>query len=208
MIRREFSRQAHSRGASRLALLILIGSLGMSGAIGCRGEGLPWPCWDIPVGAVPERLGTHACRWQNAHAMRGEQDSFVIYEYEWHLDEARLAPFGERHILEIARNLDHLPFPIVIEASENRSLDEARRLALVQALASITEIGFDRVVIGYPAAEGLNGQEAPALAPAYLNAGSGGQFSTSGGQFSGGNAAGFGAGLGFGVGASAGRVGY
>jgi uncharacterized membrane protein YgcG len=90
---------------------------------------------------------------------RAAADNFVVYQYEW--TESKPSPFGTRHLAELAKCLATSRHPIVVEPSGNAELDEKRRLAVVDALASCgTEITPDRVIFREPEAEGLPGYEA------------------------------------------------
>jgi hypothetical protein len=116
-------------------------------------------CNDIPEGAIPRPVGTYVCQWTHAEMQRAAADNFVVYQYEW--TEARPSPFGTRHLAELAKCLAASPHPIIVEPSGNAELDEKRRLAVVDALASCgAEITPDRVIFGDSEAEGLPGYEA------------------------------------------------
>lgn len=145
-------------------------------------------CKDIPHGAIPQPIGTHVCQWQTEQMARAEQDDFVIYRYEWLRDSAQFSPYGGRHMMGIAGRLPHAPFPVVIEPSDDATLDQARREAATRMLA---ELGMpdaaDRVVIGAPEAEGLFGQEAPQVTEELFDTRGGGRRPASGfGGFRGG----------------------
>ena len=93
-------------------------------------------CNDITPGAIPQPNGTYMCQWIHAEKARAEQDKFVIYQYEWSADGTKLTPSGHEHIAQIAPALSHVPCPIVIEPSANRCVDDSRRGAVLDALAS------------------------------------------------------------------------
>ncbi len=108
----------------------------------------------------------------------------MVYRYEWVDESAELSPFGARHVMGLVSRLGRQPWQVVIEPSENAALDGQRRAALAEYFASSGVFAADsRVTIGFPAAEGLNGQEAIQLNRSYLRGGSRG--GGSGGGFSG-----------------------
>ena len=122
-------------------------------------------CNDITPGAIPQPNGTYACQWVHAEKARADQDKFVIYQYEWSADGTKLTPSGQGHVAQIAQGLCQVPFPVVIEPSSDRRVDESRRMAVLEALAnSGNPVTPDRVILGRPEAEGLYGQEAPGIA--------------------------------------------
>jgi hypothetical protein len=167
------------RGALPLAAVVTLCVLGGGCADKCGGKrcetcdekaGLLGVdrCADIRKGAIPQPTGTVACQWQNTHAEQAEQDDLVIYEHEWREGGKKLGPFGQKHIEQIVRKLTNSPHQVIIEphfdVDKNRvdaELNEARRRGVVVALA---ERGVadaeERVVVAWPKAEGLYGEEA------------------------------------------------
>jgi hypothetical protein len=175
-------------------------------------------CNNITPGAIPQPNGTYACQWVHTERTRAAQDNFVIYQYEWSADVTKLTPSGQEHVAQIAQGLSQTPFPVVIEPSSNpsdRRLDEARRMAVLEALASSgNPVPPDRVILARPEAEGLYGQEAPGVARGMLSTQTGGQNTgigtssagatlggTQGSMYGGGTLGGAGTGVGIGVGA-------
>ena len=141
---------------------------------------------DIPHGTVPAPLGTYACQWQQMQTSRAEQDYFVFYPNEWrygaHEDGTRLGPAGERRLEEFARRLHHEPYAVVIDKSDDASLDQARRVAVVSFLDQRGVIGADsRVMIGRGEANGLYGLEAPRIGTGFLGIGGGAGGAAGGG---------------------------
>ncbi len=136
----------------------------------------PGCCNDITPGAIPQPNGTYACQWMHAEMGRAEQDKFVIYQYEWAADGTKLTPAGQEHLARIVPRLPQVPFPIVIECSSDKRVDETRRLAVLESLANCrVPISPERVVLGHSEAEGMYGQEAPGVARGMLSNSSGGQ---------------------------------
>ena len=137
---------------------------------GCR------TCNDIAPGAIPQPNGTYACQWAHEERGRAAQDNFVIYQYEWAADAPKLTASGQEHVAQIGRAVCAAPFPIVIEPSSDRRMDEWRRMAILEALAGGgTPVPPERVIIRRSAAEGLYGQEAPSAARGMLSNQAGGQ---------------------------------
>jgi hypothetical protein len=181
-----------------LGALFLLGA--MLPAAGCHQTGYFWPtdrCADIPCGAIPQPPGVYSCQWQTAQKLRAEQDKFVIYQCEWFEGGDHLGPAGRRHIEAIAQRLDGVPYPVLIEKSENTTLDETRKK---EVIATLTNLGVAqaerRVILGYSEAEGLDGTEAVRLG----NRSPASPGTTPGGGAYGPTSSGFGAGTTFGGG--------
>jgi hypothetical protein len=164
------SRVISSNGAFLLVLLAAAIAGCHSPAHNCG------PCNDIPPGAIPQPCGTYACQWINSEMARAEQDYFVIFQYEWAADPTKLSPFGQKHVAQLARRIDRVTFPIVIESSPDESVNLARQAAVLDALAkSQVMINPERVIVGQSEAEGLYGEEAPGIAEAMLASRGGGR---------------------------------
>jgi len=171
--------------------------LTMTVVVGCRSycpeneSGWCDPHADIPAGAIPQPAGTHVNAWQSAQATLADRDDFVVYQYEWQIDSNQLSPFGKRHLGVLANRLITEPVQITIEPSNNAELDTSRRKFLVTHL---TERGISsadqRVVVSYPAAEGLHGREAQRASNGYFGGGRGAGGSSGGGQNTNGGSAG------------------
>jgi hypothetical protein len=111
---------------------------------------------------LPAELGTYVREFEFRQAAKAEADDFVIYQYEWMQDTPDLSPFGRRHLAAASRRLEtDAPFGILIEASVDPKLDEARYLAVSDILGQLGVADpATRVRIGVPGAEGLFGEEA------------------------------------------------
>jgi hypothetical protein len=157
-------------------------------------------CQDIPAGAIPQPLGTHACQWQAAQMDRAEQDKYVLYSYEWQSGGDQLGPFGEHHLERIASTLEGTPFPVILQKTDNADLDASRRQKIVERLLQREIQGADaRVIVATPEAEAMYGISAPGTAVEYLRTGGQGGATQGGGNFGGGGLGG-GAGMGGGFG--------
>src|SRR6185369_8041459 len=86
---------------------------------------------------------------------------FTIYITEWFRGGTDLGPFGVHHLGDIVRRLPTSPFPVVLEPHLDSRLNETRRQFIVNILNNqgITD-AETRVVVAYPQAEGLYGEEA------------------------------------------------
>jgi hypothetical protein len=117
---------------------------------------------EIPKGAMPSENGAFAHEFMYRQAAKAERDDFVMYEYEFRLDTAELGPFGRQHLATIYKRLEaEAPFGILIQASDEPKLDEARAKTVVDILAQLGVPDPGSVVrVGIPAAEGLYGEEA------------------------------------------------
>jgi hypothetical protein len=119
------------------------------------------PCATIPKGAIPQPNGTYACQWQNAQIDRAQAGKFVIQKYEWYKGGETLGPDGKRHVATIAKQLPHVPYPVVVATSDDEDVDNTRREFIVQRLSEAgVEDAEERVVLAVPEGEGLYGLEA------------------------------------------------
>jgi hypothetical protein len=128
---------------------------------GCTGGLHVDNCSSIPPGAIPAPIGTYNCKLQDTQAAKAEADDFVIYKYEWYLGGTELGPFGRYHIQEIINRLPYVPFPVIVKPHIDAELTEARRQVIVNYLAkSGIPDPEQRVIVAFPNAEGLYGDEA------------------------------------------------
>jgi hypothetical protein len=153
-------------------------------------------CPKLPCGAIPPPNGTYVRRWQELQAMRAGEDDFVVYKHEWCQGGPALGPYGRWHLGQIIKRLGGSPYTVVIQPDGDEGLNEARRLLIVTALAQAgVPDAARRVVVDFPKAEGLSGEEAERI---YRR-----QFGGAGGYGGGGGSSGGGYG---GVGGSLGGV--
>lgn len=159
----------------------------------CQGPGCD-KCAVVPRGAQPAPNGYYLHQWMGRQASKAEADDFVIYNNMWYMGGTTLGPLGKYQLDMIARRLNREPFPVVIATSKDPAVDQARREAV---LATLAQVGFadpTRVIIAFPAAEGLYGEEAFRVYNALLSIG---QY-TRGGIGGFGGLGGFGSGFGYG----------
>jgi hypothetical protein len=166
-------------------------------------------CSDIPKGAIPAPAGAHTLNYLNRQSDKAEADDFAIYYNEWTEGTTEFGPFGTTHIEQIARRLPAVSFPVVIQpvppderdpegVAKSRALNAARKAAVIDLLAKANvENAKDRVVVAYPTAEGLFGEEGERIYPQMIQGGGLGGGGLGGGGLGGGG--GFGGG-GFGGG--------
>ncbi len=127
-------------------------------------------CSTIEQGAIPAPSGTYLSGWQALQAEKAEADDFVIYNYEWYMGKEELGPFGNYHIGEIAKRMIHSDQVVMIQTSEHKDVDQARLEKVVSALAMAgVPDAPNRVLVGYPRAEGIYGEEAPQIYGQYIN---------------------------------------
>ncbi len=168
-----------------------------AGGAGCNfagHSGSGGACGELPKGALPAEPGSYLREFEFRQAAKAEADDFVIYQYEWMQDTPDLSPFGRRHLAAASRRLEtDAPFGILIEASVDPKLDEARYLALTDILGQLGVADpATRVRIGVPAAEGLFGDEAQRIYRNILFGGGYGGFPGGYGGFPGSGYGGFG----------------
>jgi len=154
----------------------------------------PWracnagPAYDrpFPLGQVTD------AHWETQQT-NAEASDFIFYDHEFVDDTAKLNPLGEKHLLQVALRMDHVPFPVVVEESinKNRKLDAERRVAIVDKLTQLGVCMVDQRVVVAPAlAEGITAIEGEAAY--YQTIGGGGDTYGGTGTFAGRGFGGFG----------------
>src|SRR5262249_36154280 len=136
----------------------------------------PWyvdNCAQIPRRAQPAPSGTYTNRWAFLQAQKAELDDFVIYQNMWFRGGTELGPMGRYYLDLISNRMARHPMPIVIETSRDDKLDESRREVLITLLERRGLKDPTRVIVAFPIAEGLLGEEAQRIAAIYLAGGLG-----------------------------------
>lgn len=116
--------------------------------------------------AVPDVLPLGAISRAHWHTMEtnGEASDFVLYRNEFVDQSSDLSPYGRDHIMEIGARLPAVPFPVLVQRSENNSnpeLDAARRDLVVRVLTQLGNPEADgRTVVSQPYSDGINSLEA------------------------------------------------
>jgi hypothetical protein len=153
-------------------LLLAAGCLLLSGCeccpgwLGGRRAGVPHeqrvgPPYDrpFPLGQVTD------AHWETQQT-NAEAAKFILYDHEFVGDTAKLTPKGEKHLVQIALRLDHVPFPVVVEQSpEGRypQRDVQRRQSVIRYLRALGLERFENRVVVAPAfAPGLSAVEGEA----------------------------------------------
>jgi hypothetical protein len=158
-------------------------------------------CSAIPAGAIPVPNGTYVHAWQEAQANKAEADDFVFYRQEWCMGGHELGPFGRYHLHQVIKRLPDVPFPVVVQPALDHHLNESRRQLLVECLAMNGVPDADRrVIVAFPDAEGLNGEEAPIVYRQMIRGTGGFGGNTGIGGSVGGISGGFGGGIAGGMG--------
>jgi hypothetical protein len=118
-------------------------------------------CPRVAPGAIPAPNGWFVHQWEAAQVSKAAQDFFVVYGNEWYLGGMELGPFGRHHLDRIARCLAATAYPVIIQPTLNNEVNETRRRIIIEYLAN-HGIGDApaRVVVAFPEAEGLYGEEA------------------------------------------------
>jgi hypothetical protein len=132
-------------------------------------------CPTMPPGAIPLPPGSHVHSIFDAQCAKAEADDFVFYKHEWYLGGRELGPYGRYHLNEVTKRLRKVPFPVVIQPTADRELNEIRRQLIVQYLKlnDIPDAEL-RVLVAFPEAEGLFGEEAERIYILTVGAGRGG----------------------------------
>ena len=144
-------------------------SLGVS--LGLAVTGLCGGCgWNAaahtPYCAEAYPLGTlNQAHYEAMHA-KGRAAAFILHQNDFLGSTSELSPAGKDHVLEIVNSARTVPFPVLIERSDNNanpSLDERRRASVAQVLADLGIADAQQRTIVAPAAEkGLSSAEAEA----------------------------------------------
>lgn len=165
---------------------------------------------------MPRPLGSSVRTHFEMQRQGAARSDFVINLHEWYQGGAALGPEGRRHVGELAQRMQTEQHPIVLEPAEPdlkvspnietaiqlaRVTDQNRRLAVIQQLAASGSIGIDsRVIVAYPQAEGLRGDETTRVFQRLNSRGNGGGGGGNGNGTGGGGGGGFGGGGGGGFG--------
>lgn len=135
----------------------------------------PEQCPRLVQGSLPDPNGAFVRRFQTVQSVNAEMTDFVFFRHEWYLNGIELGPYGKYHLDQIIKRLHDVPFPVLIQIDVDVEKNQKRRERIVEALALAGHADADqRVILGFPAAEGMFGEEieptyARLLATAYGN---------------------------------------
>lgn len=120
------------------------------------------PSWSRPLRlrAMPPP-GASLYGVMSIQVSNGQGALMTLYAYDFLPDQPQLNRKGKERICRIAGALPTNGYPVVIEPSHDPFLDEARREAVIQALAAHPfPVPDERIVIGTPLTRGLDGVDA------------------------------------------------
>jgi hypothetical protein len=117
-------------------------------------------CASITPGSLPDPNGARVRGFQLVQTNKAEMDDFVVYLQEWYMGGRELGPYGEYHIVQMAQRMPHTPFPVLVQVAPDPAINEHRRRVVIEKLAAAGVVDApNRVILGRPEAEGLNGPE-------------------------------------------------
>jgi hypothetical protein len=145
-------------------------------------------CPNFTPGSLPDPIGSHIHSFYQVQSRKAERDDFVIYLNEWYMGGDQLGPYGQYHLSRIGRKLPGCDFPVVIQISPDPALNLVRQQRVIEGLAAAgIADAHVRVVIGFPDAFDLDGNEAERIYTQSLQRQGGyGSFTGGYGSFSGG----------------------
>lgn len=135
---------------------IVVLSAGWLVSGGCyRGTSAPYDR-PFPLGQVTD------AHW-DTQTTNAQASNFIFYDHEFVGETAALTPLGQKHLVQVALRLPHVPFPVVIEEGANNKtpkLDAERRKAVIGKLAQMGVRDIEqRVLVAPQIAEGITGRE-------------------------------------------------
>lgn len=138
---------------------------------------------DMPPYDRPFPLGQVSDAHTDTQQTNAEAYKFILYDHEFREVEntagilnTNLTPDGKKHLTQIAVRLPHVPFPVVIEESEDPTVNELRRTNVVRWLCAFHQLTDGdprrdtvqgRVVIAPSIEDGLRADEA--IAAGYIS---------------------------------------
>jgi len=150
-----------TRAAAKLSIRVGLFATVAGACCGCGACG--WETCRSSVQDVYPLGAVNRAHYQTMQA-NGEAADFILHLNDFVGTTSELTPAGKDHVLEIAARGHSVPFPILIERSENNSspaLDEQRRASIVRVL---TDLGIadaqQRTLVAPAYGKGLSGREA------------------------------------------------
>jgi hypothetical protein len=138
-------------------------------------------CATVPPGAQPLPNGAFVKAAHDIQVRNASADKYVVYLHEWYMDGVELGPWGRQHVNLIARRLTAaaapladathegaivLPpkLPVLVQACPDDRVNETRRQAVAERLLQLGIYdAAERVIVGFPEAVDLDGNEAPRI---------------------------------------------
>ena len=170
---------------------IIMGLLAVSTLLpGCCVPRLIWEpvAWRKRTLAIPDTFPLGSINRAHYHTMQtnGEAGDFVIHRNDFEGFTAVLNSAGRDHIMEIAARMQQVPFPVVVERSENNSdpeLDNHRLQIVARILADAGNADAEqRTVVSQSYSKALNAREAERQYFRYLGRGGGAGGGSGGGS--------------------------
>ena len=147
---------------SILAILLFVAAV--TGCQHKKGKIYGGPNVGGPAHDRPFPLGQASDAFWETQQTNAEAADFIFYDHEFVGDTAQLTPLAKRHLEQVAKRLEHVPFPIVIEETTldpKNGLDQARRQKIIEQLARLgLPNAEERVVLSNAFPEGLTSIEA------------------------------------------------
>jgi len=149
--------------------LLLLGAIGTANLVGCYKPTLQFVPTTFAMRrslAVPDTypLGSTVRDFYHQMETNGEAEDFVIHRHEFIQNTGELNSFGLDHVQEIGARLRTVPFPVLVERSENNSdpeLDQHRRRQVAEILTAMGNPNANaRTVVSQSYDPGINGTTA------------------------------------------------
>ena len=116
--------------------------------------------------AIPDVYPLGSVVRAHYHVMQtnGEATDFIIYDREFVGSTAELTPAGKDHIMEIAARMRSVPFPIIVERTENNADPELDRHRQELVALILRDFGnsdaYQRTFVAPAYGKGMNSLEA------------------------------------------------
>jgi hypothetical protein len=116
-----------------------------------------------PMHDRPFPLGQSSDAFWETQETNAEAADFIFYDHEFVGDTSKLTPLAKKHLEQVAKRLEHVPFPIVIEECTGdpaNQLDLARKQRIIEQLARLgIPNAEERVVVANAFPEGITAIE-------------------------------------------------
>jgi hypothetical protein len=140
-------------------LWIAGGLVSLTSLTGCYENDAPHRHHDPADLAAP--TGTYVRGFQEIQTNKAASTAYVFFLDEWYMGGPLLGPHGIRHLLAVAERLPNTALQVQIQPGPDPIMNESRRLTLIKALLEKGIMDAEaRVVLAFPQAEWLDGEEA------------------------------------------------